>query len=172
MQRHWVWMLLLVALTALAGCGGAAESDAAAAGGSGSLHVLGGTETAGQGSNPVVLEWSETMTNFSAFARTLVVREDGTLHFEQVGSGATTIEGAAPAEVWTRTLAVVRSNDVCGLRGSGEVEHEDQTPTLVLAVPGAQCRVMLSDAEWATDARARRVRDAVSELFPVALGSE
>ena len=106
------------------------------------------------------------MTNFSAFAVTFVVRDDRSAHYERVGSGAHSQDLVLSEEAWTRMLDELRANDVCSLRSSGVFEHEDQTPTLVIAVPGLDCRVMLSDSEWYQDPRARHVKDAVGRLFP------
>lgn len=132
------------------------------------LHVLNGAELAGVGPNPVVLEWRETMTNFSVHANILIVRQDKTARFERIGAGATTQQLMLTDAEWNRTVADLVAHNVCDLRSSGEFEHEDQTPTLVVAVAGARCRVMLSDLEWIHKPHAKAVREAVTSLFPEA----
>ncbi|MGB1015958.1 MAG: hypothetical protein ACPG4T_17605 [Nannocystaceae bacterium] len=130
------------------------------------LTVLGGVEIAGQGANPVVLEWEETMTNFSVSAVHLVIREDRHAHFERLGEHADTRDYVVPEADWKRVLEQLRTHKACTLRGSGEFEHEDQAPSLVIAVRGAACKVILSDVEWAMGPRAREVARAVATLYP------
>ena len=162
--------LLPLSLVAFAlACGGGTEASEGASGADEpaveSLHVLGGEAHAGEGPNPIVLAWEETMTNFSARADTLIVRADRTAHFERLGDGAREVDFTIEQAAWDAAVTALRSADVCVLRRTREPEHEDQMPTIVVAIETMRCRRTLTDFGWASGP-ARDVRAAVQALFP------
>ncbi|MFT5356523.1 MAG: hypothetical protein ACI9KE_003748 [Polyangiales bacterium] len=159
--------ICLVLLVSLAGCSdGNDATSRSSVTEQGRLSVLGGEEVAGQGDNPVVLEWSEDLTNFSSFADTLLVRENRHAVYRREGDSEREQEFEIPEVQWSAFLAELTVRQPCELVSRTDDDHEEQRPRLTVVASNMRCRVALWDSEWASIPDAAVIRAQIRALFP------
>ncbi len=126
-----------------------------------------GAERAGEGPNPIVLEWQVEMTNFRSSGDDFHVRRDRVARHVRVADrerDAFEREGTIEDTLWQDTLRGLAAQNVCALRATEPPDHEEPTGVLSLDTGALRCRVAMSEGEW-LGPRARPAFDLIQALM-------